>query len=200
MKRAFASVLGLALISALSVAAPAFARGPGPSRPAPAHVYKAPKGSLVIFNQSGATQRITVGGMNLGLLRPGAQKVVELEVGRHAVTFTSTARFSLSHTEVVHISPREREALRILPAAATLRVKNPYRFAVTLTLDGRRVGTIAPGATITVSGLDFGRTEVSLLRGRQMVSQQSVRITRGVNLWSPNRYAFTTPGFEIAWR
>ncbi len=202
MKRSLATVLGLLTIS---LSAPAFANGPGsrgpnhgPDRHGP--VYQADSGTLFITNNSGVAQRVTIDHMNLGLLRAGASKVVTLDVGRHNVSMTAAGRFGLTKTEVVRISPLERETLRIRPAAASLRVRNPYRFAVQLEVDGQKVGMIAPGGVMTVTGLELGRANVELLRGRQVVSQESLRLTRGVNGWLPSRYAVTSPGFEIAFR
>jgi len=138
--------------------------------------------------------------MDLGFLRPGASRTVSLDVGRHQVTLTPTTRYAVAKTEIVRISPRDREFLTIRPSVANLRVKNPYRFAVQLEVDGQRIGTIAPGATVTVTGLDRGRVNVELVRGREVVSQQNLRLTRRTNAWQPTRFAVVTPSFQIAFR
>jgi len=201
MKRSLATVLGLLTIS---LSAPAFAGGPGsrgpnhgPDRYGP--IYQDESGTLLITNNSGVAQRVTIDHMDLGLLRAGASKVVTLDVGRHDVSFTAPGRFGLTKTEVVRISPFEHETLRLSPAAS-LRVRNPYRFAVQLEVDGQKLGIIWPGGVVTVRGLELGRTNVELVRGRHVVSQQSLRLTRGLNGWQPSRYAVSGPSFEIAFR
>lgn len=187
MKRTLAVVFGLFAIS--TAAAPALAYGPRPE-PTVSIMHRAQMGKLVVRNQSGIAQQLTIGDRSFGLIRPGAIKTLDLPAGRHVVTWTSAGRFAMTEREVVRISPHEREVLRLTPATAALKVKNPYRFAVRLVVDGKRVGTIAPGATLSVSGLAPGRTEVELFRGNQKLEDQTMRLTRGLNTFEPGRFAF----------
>lgn len=188
MKRSLAVVFGL---FAISTAAPAFARD---ARPAPVSTYshRAQTGKLIVQNQSGIAQRLTIGNVSYGTLRPGASKTIDLTPGRHTVTWTTGGRFASTEREVIRISPREREVLRLTANTASLNVKNPYRFAVQVRIDGKRMGTIAAGGTLKLSGLAPGRVEVELFRGNQKVSDQTMRLARGANTF--------TPGFNVAFR
>lgn len=187
MKRTLAVVFGLFALS--TAAAPALAAGPRPE-PTVSIMHRAQKGTLVVQNKSGVAQQLTIDDRSFGILRPGASKSIDLAAGRHVVTWTSAGRFAMTEREIVRIDPREREILRLTQATAALKVKNPYRFAVRLVVDGKRVGTIAPGATLSVSGLAPGRVEVELFRGNQKLEDQTMRLTRGLNTFEPGRFAF----------
>lgn len=195
MKRSLAVVFGL---FAISTAAPALAHGPT-FEPVSTHMHRAALGKLVVKNKSGVAQRLTIGDQYLGLIPPGASKLIVLAAGRHEVTWTSAGRFALTESEIVRISPNERETLRINAATAALKVRNPYRFAVRLVVDGKRIGTIAPGATLSVSGLAPGRVEVELFRGYQKVEDQTMRLSRGLNTFEPGRVAYTSPSWGQSW-
>jgi len=187
MKRTLAVVFGLFALS--TAAAPALAYGPRPE-PTVSIMHRAQLGKLVVQNKSGVAQQLKVGDRSFGILRPGASKAIDLPAGRHVVTWISAGRFAMTEREVVRISPHEREVLRLTPATAALKVKNPYRFAVRLVVDGKRVGTIAAGATLSVSGLAPGRTEIELFRGNQRLETETMRLGRGLNTFEPGRFAF----------
>jgi hypothetical protein len=195
MKRSLAVVFGL---FAISTAAPALAYGPNPE-PVGAHIHRAALGKLVVQNRSGVAQRLAVNGQPFGLIPPGSSKLIVLATGRHEVTWTSAGRFAITESEFVRISPNERETLRLTAATAALKVRNPYRFAVRLVVDGKRIGTIAPGATLSVSGLAPGRVEVELFRGYQKVEDQMMRLSRGLNTFEPGRVAYTSPSWGPSW-
>lgn len=190
MKRTLAVAFGLVALSALSTAAaPALAHGPHPE-PTVSIIYRAQVGRLVVKNQSGVTQQLMIGDQSFGFFRPGAIKTLILPAGRHVVTWTSAGRFALTESEVIRISPDEREVLRLTPATASLKVRNPYPFAVRLVIDGKRIGRIAPGASLSVSGLPPGRTGVQLFRGHRLLETDTMRLSRGLNTFEPGRFAF----------
>lgn len=190
MKRTLAVVFGFVALSALSTAAaPALAHGPRPE-PTVSIMHRAQMGELVVRNQSGLAQQLVINDRSFGVLRPGAIRTLSLPAGRHVITWTSAGRFAMTESEVIRISPHEREVLRLTPATAALKVKNPYPFAVRLVVDGKRVGRIAPGATLSVSDLAPGRTEIELFRGNQKIEDETMRLGRGLNTFEPGRFAF----------
>jgi hypothetical protein len=192
MKRSLAVVFGL---FAISTTVPALACGPHYE---PVEAFVQARGKLVVKNKSGVAQHLFIDDVAFGLVGPGAAKLINVDAGRHVVTWTSAGRFALTEREVVHIDPNERETLRITPATAALKVRNPYRFAVRLVVNGRRVGTIAPGATLSVSALPAGPVAVELFRGFRRVEAETVRLTRGLNTFEPGRVAFATPSWTFA--
>jgi hypothetical protein len=187
MKRTLAVVFGLFALS--TAAAPALAFGPRPE-PTVSIMHRAQMGELVVRNQSGLAQQLVINDRSFGVLRPGAIRTLSLPAGRHVITWTSAGRFAMTESEVIRISPHEREVLRLTPATAALKVKNSYPFAVRLVVDGKRVGRIAPGATLSVSGLAPGRTEIELFRGNQKIEDETMRLGRGLNTFEPGRFAF----------
>lgn len=132
--------------------------------------------SLKVTNPFGGRARLLIDGRSQGKLNSGDSVLVSgLLPGVHKLSFRRRGR-TLSTNSITLAMGSKRAFTPALPTGQ-LRVSNQRRRSVSIAINGRNVGTLAPGQSRVFSGLPLGQVTVQA-RSSRKVKTLTARISR----------------------
>jgi hypothetical protein len=147
-----------------------------------------PFGTVVVHNRTDRRVRVSVAGRDIGWLRPGASEFVTgVDRGAQPITWSigRHGRFGEDSARVRVIAGQQTN-FDITLATGALDVRNPHYFAVDVVVDGRRMTTLAAGASIRLASIEVGTVDVRLeRRGRVLALDRVVVAANRVALFAP---------------
>lgn len=127
------------------------------------------EGSVVVLNKTNRPLLLKVDGWYRGMIRPGGKRVVPgLSPGRHLLSALNSSSHDVYHAEIM-VPPNGQVSWEVVPALATLRIRNERSEDVRVLIDDSEIGTIATGSS----------SEFSVAGGRHVVETRGMTTMTG---------------------
>lgn len=145
-------------------------------------------GDIELHNASHVPQRVALDGQRIATVAAGETlRIRDARAGRHTLTASpNRAKGLRAQSFHVDVRPSQTVRLAVAPYTGTVTVRNANDTALTVRVDGRDVGVVRAGGTLTVPELLAGSHSVALLSPYGAAAAARIRVNPGATTrWSP---------------